>query len=279
MRIVSSPDQDEEELVRLRMAVSGELTEDPYDSDVVVVDDGDRPRRPVFGQRRQDVVDVASREACPWINTGDVTNGSEASWPPLPTEDWKPTLDTLHLWTQIVGKVRMAHTPLMNHWWNVTLYVTPIGLTTSSIPYGRRSFQIDFDFNRHELVITTSAGDRRTVALMARSVADFYTDVMRNLDELGLTTTIWTVPVEIPGVVVPFEADHEHASYDAEAVHRWWQVLVQIDRVFQVFRARYLGKVSPVHFFWGGFDLAVTRFSGRAGATVPAQRPPLWRRS
>jgi len=167
----------------------------------------------------------------------------------------------------------MAHTPLMNHWWNVTLYVTPIGLTTSSIPYGRRSFQIDFDFDRHELVITTSDGERRSLALTTRSVADFYADVMSNLDELGLATTIWTVPVEIPGMIIPFDVDHEHASYDAEAVQRWWQALVQIDRVLQVFRARYLGKVSPVHFFWGGFDLAVTRFSGRAAPLFPRSAP------
>jgi Family of unknown function (DUF5996) len=202
-----------------------------------------------------------------------VTSPPERSWPPLPTAEWQSTRDTLHLWTQIVGKVRMTHAPLVNHWWNVTLYVTPSGLTTSSIPYGGRSFQIDFDFHAHELVITTSGGERRAIALEPRSVADFYADVMRNLDELGLTTAIWTMPVEIPDDVVPFDADHAHASYDADAVERFADALVQIDRVLHVFRARFVGKVSPVHFFWGGFDLAVTRFSGRPAPLFPRSAP------
>jgi hypothetical protein len=185
-------------------------------------------------------------------------------WPSLPVDDWAATRNTLHMWTQIVGKIRMANTPVINHWWNVTLYVSATGLTTSPIPYkGERSFQIDFDFQDHRLDITTNDGERRSTKLEPRTVADFYAEVMAQLDELGLTTPIWTMPVEIDWAI-PFDQDHEHASYDADAVHRFWLSLVQSDRVMHDFRARFVGKVSPVHFFWGGFDLAVTRFSGRA---------------
>jgi Family of unknown function (DUF5996) len=162
---------------------------------------------------------------------------------------------------------------LVNHWWNVTLYVTPLGLTTSAIPYGDRSFQIDFDFHAHELVITTSDAERRVIMLEPKSVADFYAEVMRTLDELGLSTTIWTTPVEIPGDVVPFDEDRDHASYDADVVHEFSHALVQVDRLFHVFRAGFMGKVSPVHFFWGGFDLAVTRFSGRRAPRFPRGAP------
>jgi hypothetical protein len=202
-----------------------------------------------------------------------VTSAPEATWPSLPSDPWQPTRDTLHLWTQIVGKVRMAHAPLVNHWWNVTLYVTPAGLTTSSVPSGGRSFQIDFDFNVHELVMTTSDGQRRAIVLEPKAVADFYAEVMRNLDDLGLTTSIWPMPVEIEGDVVPFDVDRAHASYDAAAVHRFSQGLGQIDRVLHEFRARFVGKASPVHFFWGGFDLAVTRFSGRRAPLFPRGAP------
>jgi Family of unknown function (DUF5996) len=202
-----------------------------------------------------------------------MTDASETVWPSLPSAGWQATRDTLHLWTQIVGKVRMAHAPLVNHWWNVTLYVTPTGLSTSTIPYGERSFQIDFDFHAHELVITTSDGDRRAIALEPKSVADFYAEVMGTLDELGLTTSIWPMPVEIAGDVVPFDEDRDHASYDPDAVHRFSRVLGQIDRVLHVFRARFVGKVSPVHFFWGGFDLAVTRFSGSRAPLFPRGAP------
>jgi hypothetical protein len=198
---------------------------------------------------------------------------SETDWPLLPSGDWQSTRETLHLWTQIVGKVRMVNTPLVNHWWNVTLYVTPAGLSTSPIPYGHRSFQIDFDFNAHELVITTSDDQRRSFALEPMSVADFYAGLMRDLDDLGLATTIWPMPVEIEGDVVPFDEDRVHASYDADAAHTFSQALVQIDRVLHAFRARYVGKVSPVHFFWGGFDMAVTRFSGRAAPLFPRGAP------
>jgi hypothetical protein len=185
------------------------------------------------------------------------------AWPSVPVAEWAATRDTLHLWTQVIGKVRMAHTPLVNHWWNVTLYVTARGLTTSPIPYaGGPSFQIDFDFIDHRLEIATTEGDRRFIALEPKSVADFYGEVMARLDELGLSTPIWPMPVEIE-VDVPFDEDHEHAMYDADAANRFWRTLLQSDRVLHEFRSRFAGKASPVHFFWGGFDLAVTRFSGR----------------
>ena len=185
---------------------------------------------------------------------------------------WEDTRDTLQLWTQVVGKIRLANTPTMNHWWNVPLYVTARGLTTGLIPYGARSFQVDFDFMVHRLDIVVTDGAMRSVPLDSRTVADFYRAVMGCLDELGLTTKIWTMPVEIAGAV-PFEFDEGHASYDGEAVQRFWLALAQIDRVFEVFRARYVGKVSPVHLFWGALDLAVTRFSGRDAPPHPGGAP------
>lgn len=194
-------------------------------------------------------------------------------WPALPSADWKETRDTLHLWTQVVGKVRMANAPLVNHWWNVTLYLTARGLTTSLVPYGpERGFQIDFDFLAHRLDITTTAGESRSLALEPRSVADFYAEVMRRLEELGVATTIWPVPVEIEGAI-PFPEDYEHAAYDPGAVQRFWQVLVHSDRLFHTFRSRFLGKASPVHFFWGAFDHAATRFSGRTAPPHPGGAP------
>jgi hypothetical protein len=177
------------------------------------------------------------------------------------------------MWTQIVGKVRMANTPVVNHWWNITLYVTTRGLMTSPIPHGDRTFQIDFDFQDHRLQIATSDGEERSMKLEPRTVADFYGEVMAHLDELGLSTGIWTTPVEVPGLDTPFEEDVDHGSYDAEAMNRYWRSLVQSDRVFRDFRARFVGKVSPVHFFWGGFDLAVTRFSGRIAPPHPGGAP------
>jgi hypothetical protein len=195
-----------------------------------------------------------------------------AAWPAVPVADWESTRDTVHLWTQVVGKVRMAHAPLLNHWWNVTLYVTSRGLTTWLIPYGTRGFQIDFDFERHRLEITTTDGDDRSIALVPMSVADFYAEVMARLDELGLHTPIWPMPVEIEGAI-PFHSDRDHASYDPDAMNRFWRTLVQSDRVFHNFRSRFLGKVSPVHFFWGAFDLAVTRFSGRPAPPFPRGAP------
>ncbi|NNF57093.1 MAG: hypothetical protein HKN04_02525 [Rhodothermaceae bacterium] len=195
------------------------------------------------------------------------------AWPELPTLDvWQDTCATLHLWTQIVGKIRLAQAPLINHWWNAALYVTPRGLTTSAIPHGARAFHIDFDFVGHTLRIGTSEGAEEAFALETLSVAAFYRKTMAALDALGLDVTIWPVPVELPEVI-PFEDDEQHASYDADAVHRFWRALVQADRVFTDFRARFLGKTSPSHFFWGAFDLAVTRFSGRTAPPHPGGYP------
>ena len=188
---------------------------------------------------------------------------------------WEATRDTLQLWTQVVGKIRLANTPLVNHWWNVPLYVTARGLGTGLIPHGDRSFQIDFDFLDHRLDITRDRRCRRArCALEPMSVARFHREVMARLDELGLSTPIWTTPVEIPGAI-PFELDEQHAAYDADAVQRFWLALVQMERVFEVFRARFVGKVSPVHLFWGALDLAVTRFSGRVGPAASGRRAEL----
>jgi hypothetical protein len=174
----------------------------------------------------------------------------------------------------VVGKIRLALEPMVNHWWQVPLYVTASGLTTSPIPYKSRSFQIDFDFCRHMLVITTSDPQRREFALAPYSVADFYKKVMDALKELKIDVSIWTMPVEVADAV-PFEQDHDHKSYDASAAQRFWRVLVQTDRVMKQFRAGFIGKVSPVHFFWGSFDLAVTRFSGRTAPPHPGGMPNL----
>lgn len=194
------------------------------------------------------------------------------TWPALPVVEWKDSRDTLQLWTQIVGKIRMVRTPLMSHWWNVPLYVTASGVTTSLIPATGRAFQIDFDFLDHQLLISTTDGAERTSPLAPRSVADFYADLMSILDELGLTTPIWTMPVEILDAI-PFDQDHVHASYDADQVQRFWLALVEMSRVFEQFRSEFIGKVSPVHLFWGALDLAVTRFSGRTAPPHPGGAP------
>jgi Family of unknown function (DUF5996) len=183
-------------------------------------------------------------------------------WPALPLEEWQDTCATLHMWTQIVGKIRLAQTPLINHWWNVPLYVTSRGLTTSAMPYHDRTFEIDFDFIDHQLLIKCDDGAIETLALAPRSVADFYREVMRRLASLGIEVKIWPVPVEVPDPI-PFAQDHQHAAYDAEYANRFWRILAATDKVFTAFRSRFIGKCSPVHFFWGSFDLAVTRFSGR----------------
>jgi hypothetical protein len=183
-------------------------------------------------------------------------------WPELPLDEWQDTYATLHMWTQIVGKIRLAQTPLVNHWWNVPLYVTARGLTTSAMPYEDRTFQIDFDFIDHQLIIKCDDGATEAIALVPRSVADFYREVMRALRGLGIEVKIWPVPVEVQDPI-PFEQDDKNASYDAEYANRFWRILVQIDRVFKEFRSRFIGKSSPAHFFWGSFDHAVTRFSGR----------------
>ena len=189
-------------------------------------------------------------------------------WPELPLAEWKDTYETLHMWTQIIGKIRLALTPRQNHWWNITLYVTPRGLTTSTMTYKGRQFRIDFDFISHVLLIETSDGSTKTIALRPRSVADFYQETMSALSSLGMPVTIWTTPVEVQHRT-PFETDQKHASYDPEYAHRLWRILVQASRVFSEFRSRFTGKVSPVHFFWGAFDLAVTRFSGRTAPEHP----------
>jgi Family of unknown function (DUF5996) len=183
-------------------------------------------------------------------------------WPALPLESWKDTCATLHMWTQIVGKVRLALTPLVNHWWNVPLYVSSRGLTTSSIPYRNAAFEIWFDFLDHQLVLQTSTGSRATLPLAPRTVADFYRDFMRMLRSSGIEVSIWRMPVEIPNPI-PFDEDRVHASYDPEAVQKFWRILLGVQCVFDEFRSRFIGKSSPVHFFWGSFDLAVSRFSGR----------------
>ncbi len=203
-----------------------------------------------------------------------VVQSIPGDWPDLPFSEWADTCATLHLWTQVVGKIRLAHAPLVNHWWQVPLYVTCRGLTTSPIPHGGVSFQIDFDFISHALILQTSKGERETIPLGPRTVADFYQEVMSRLRGLGLETRIWTTPVEIPDAI-PFEQDSTHASYDAEYAHRFWQILLQVDRVLTGFRGQFLGKASPVHFFWGSFDMAVTRFSGRPAPRLTSNSPNL----
>jgi hypothetical protein len=192
-----------------------------------------------------------------------------AAWPELPPHaDWKATCDTLHLWTQIVGKVRLAHTPWLNHGWHVPLYVTARGLGTSPIPHGDALFEMRFDFVDHVLLIEKSDGDRRMIALAPRPVAEFHAGVMQALADAGLATTIHPMPSEIPDAL-PLDTDRVHRSYDPASANAFWRALVQAHRVFSRFRTGFLGKSSPVHFFWGSFDLAVTRFSGR---TAPPHR-------
>ena len=203
-----------------------------------------------------------------------MSNAAKPPWPELPTAAWRETYATLHLWTQIVGKIRLARTPWLNHSWHVALYVTARGLTTSPIPDGARSFQIDFDFIDHVLLISTSDGKQRQLPLAAQPVAAFYAAVISALAELGIDLKIDDKPNELPDPI-RFGEDHVHASYDPDAAHRFWQVLRQADRVFAKFRTGFLGKSSPVHFFWGSFDLAVTRFSGRPAPRHPGGVPNL----
>lgn len=194
-------------------------------------------------------------------NNKSATNTTEI-WPTLPLSEWKDTYDTLHMWTQIVGKIRLRKTPMVNHCWQVPLYVTSRGLTTSPIPYEQGIFEIAFDFIEHNLVVHTNDGATKIIALEPRSVADFYQELMATLLDLGIEVKISAKPDEVSNPI-PFVLDHEHASYNPEYVKRFWRILVQSDNVFKEFRARFIGKCSPVHFFWGSFDLAVTRFSGR----------------
>jgi hypothetical protein len=194
--------------------------------------------------------------------------GGPHDWPALAYADWADTAQTLHMWTQVVGKVRMALTPAVNHWWHVPLYVGARGLTTSPMPAGSRTVEIAFDFIAHRLEIVCSDSALEYLPLQPMSVAAFHREVMAALDRLGLQPGIWTVPCEVENPI-PFEADEVHSAYDPEAAQRFWRVLVQADRVLKVFRARFIGKASPVHFFWGSFDLAVTRFSGRRAPPHP----------
>lgn len=202
----------------------------------------------------------------------DMTAPADNGWPALRVSDWTPTRDTLHMWTQIVGKIRLTQSPLLNHWWQVTLYVSPRGLTTSSIPYRNRLFDMEFDFIDHVLSIRTSDGGLRTVALAPRSVAEFYAETIDALAQLGIEATISARPNEVDPAI-PFAEDHQHASYDPKAAHLFWRQLVQAHRVINEFRSRFIGKVSPVHFFWGSFDMACTRFSGRPAPKHPGGAP------
>ena len=203
-----------------------------------------------------------------------MTATSAQRWPELPYAAWKDTRDTLQLWTQVVGKIRLALTPWLNHSWHVALYLTARGLTTSPISGGAFSFQIDFDFIDHRLRISTSDGRAREVTLRPMTVAEFYAQVMAALDELGIAVQLRTMPCEIADAV-PFELDTIHASYDADYANRFWRVLLAASEVFGHFRSGFLGKASPVHFFWGSFDLAVTRFSGRTAPPHPGGVPHL----
>ena len=197
-----------------------------------------------------------------------------APWPELPLEAWAATAETLHLWTQIVGKVRLAQTPWTNHSWHFPLYVAPRGLRTGPIPYGQRLFEIAFDFAAHDLRIDVSDGARRVLPLRPQTVASFYADLMGTLEHLGLPVQIHGAPNEVEAPI-PFAEDTQHGAYNAIAVGRFWQMLTHAHRVLTLFRTRYLGKVSPVHFFWGSFDLAVTRFSGREAPRHPGGIPHL----
>lgn len=198
---------------------------------------------------------------------------SENRWPVLRVDDWTATRETLHRWLQIVGKIRLAQAPMVNHWWQVTLYVTPRGLTTSAMPSGDGgTFEIEFDFCVHRLRITVEGGAKRELALEPKTVAAFYAEVQEALVALGLDIPIWPVPVEIEDAV-PFDQDTTHADYDPDAAQLFWRQLVQADRVLTAFRGRFGGKVSPVHFFWGAMDMAVTRFSGRTAPRHPGGAP------
>jgi Family of unknown function (DUF5996) len=199
-------------------------------------------------------------------------------WPALPVAEWQDTRDTLHLWTQVVGKTRLALAPAVNHWWQVPLYVNARGLTTSLMPHpSGLGVEVVLDLTGHQLVVQTTNGAERRMALEPRSVADFHGEFRSHLGELGVDVPLYGTPVEV-AEAVPFAEDHDHASYDADAVHRFWTSLVSAHRVLSVFRGRFRGKASPVHFFWGAFDLATTRFSGRAAAPHPGGVPncPDW---
>jgi hypothetical protein len=197
-----------------------------------------------------------------------------SNWPELPYDAWQDTCATLHMWTQVVGKVRLALAPAVNHWWHTPLYVTARGLSTSPMPYGQDYLQIDFDFHDHQLRLQHSRGAQSSMSLEPRSVADCHSELMSRLAEMGTPVKIWTRPVEVE-VAIPFEDDHEHASYNPDAAHRFFQALRQADRLMHAFRSGFQGKVSPVHFFWGSFDHALSRFSGRGAPAHPGGIPNL----
>ena len=199
---------------------------------------------------------------------------SGAAWPPLPLADWRPTYETLHLWAQIVGKTRLALAPMQNHWWQVALYLTSRGLGGTPLPHGEGTVDLDFDFIDHRLVVRRSDGATRTMALRPMAVADFYGEYRALLGGLGIDARIRPHPAEIPDAI-PFHEDRVHASYDGDAAQRCWRALVQADRVLRAFRGRFLGKCSPVHFWWGAFDLSCTRFSGRPAPPHPGGIPNL----
>ena len=189
-------------------------------------------------------------------------------WPALPLAEWKDTYATLHMWTQVVGKIRLALSPPINHFWGTTFYVTARGLTTSPMPYRRGTVEINFNFIAHTLEIVTSLGETRSFRLVPRTVAEFYFELMSALHSLGIDAKVWTMPVEVPRPV-RFNLDQAHSSYDSEYAHRFWQILVSVSTVLWEFRSGFIGKASPVHFFWGSFDLAATRFSGRPAPERP----------
>jgi Family of unknown function (DUF5996) len=200
--------------------------------------------------------------------TSTDTASTDFRWPALPLREWLDTYATLHMWAQIVGKVRLALSPPLNHWWEVALYVNGRGLTTSPVPYPNGIFEVQFDFVGHKLLIETSGGESRSLALRPQSVADFYAEFMSLLESLDIKAHIWHMPVEIPDRI-PFDADRVHASYDPEYANRLFRILASVDTVLKQFRGRFIGKSSPVHFFWGSFDLAATRFSGRRAPARP----------
>ncbi len=206
------------------------------------------------------------------VDTG--RSGITEAWPPLPLEQWEKTCDTLQLWTQIVGKTRLALAPMQNHWWQAALYVTARGLGTSPIPHGERTFEVDFDFFDHRLLVRASDGQAGTLPLVPQTVADFYGRYLEMLRSLGIELKIHPVPNEVQNPL-PFYKDGVHGSYDPDAAWRFWQALTRVDRVLKEFRGRFLGKCSPVHFWWGGFDLACTRFSGRPAPPHPGGLPNL----
>jgi Family of unknown function (DUF5996) len=201
-------------------------------------------------------------------------DGTDSIWPDLTYSAWRETLATLHLWTQIVGKIRLTLSPWLNHGWHSTLYVTACGLSTSPIPIGPEILEIEFDFVDHRLMARTSRGAQRFLSLRAQPVADFYRATIDLLDSIGVAVAIKQTPNEVPDPI-RFSEDRIHAAYDAAAAHRFWRALVQADRIFKLFRSGFLGKASPVHFFWGSFDLAVTRFSGRRAPLHPGGVPGL----